>query len=120
MVYNQPERTRRGLEMSLAATLNRLRTEKRQSLQEVADAVGLSKTHLWELEKGRATNPSVELLMKLAQHYMVTLETLVQPSAGDEQLEKSKALAFFRDFQTLSEHDRAPIQSTIERLKQKP
>ena len=53
--------------MSFASKLNRLRNNKRQTLQEVADAVGVSKTHIWELEKGRAGNPTIDLVIKLAK-----------------------------------------------------
>ena len=40
--------------MSLARRVAKLRREKGQSLQDVADAVEVSKAHIWELEKGRA------------------------------------------------------------------
>jgi len=41
--------------MSLAAKLKELRGKNRQSLQDVADAIGASKTHIYDLETGRST-----------------------------------------------------------------
>ena len=53
--------------------------------------MGVSKTHVWELEKGRAVNPSLEMLTKLADHFGITIRSLVgeEPeSSGDERLVK--------------------------------
>lgn len=36
------------------------------SLQGVADAAGISKTHIWELERGRNTNPTIETIARVA------------------------------------------------------
>ena len=58
--------------MSLAMKLQKLRTQRGQSLQVVADAVGASKAHIWELEKGTTRNPSIELLKSLALKHMVS------------------------------------------------
>ncbi|MCW1750012.1 MULTISPECIES: helix-turn-helix transcriptional regulator, partial [Rhizobium] len=57
-------------------------------LQDVADAIGASKTHVYDLETGRSTNPSIELLTKLATHFRVSIADLVgdrtrdRPAAG--------------------------------------
>ena len=42
---------------ALGDRINRLRLKKGNSLQGVANAVGVSKAHIWELEKGRTGNP---------------------------------------------------------------
>ena len=39
--------------MGLGVQITQLRLQKAESLQQVADAVGVSKAHIWELEKGR-------------------------------------------------------------------
>lgn len=62
--------------MSLAEKLRELRAAKGVSLQVVADAIGATKPHVWELEKGKTKNPSLELLKKLAGYYEVTLDFL--------------------------------------------
>ena len=63
--------------MSLEARLFEFRQNAKVSLQKVADAVGVSKAHIWELEKGRSTNPSFDLVRKLAAFYAVTPEELI-------------------------------------------
>ncbi len=72
--------------MALSDRLTRLRLEKSESLQQVADAVGASKAHIWQLEKGRTDNPSMALLTNLADHFGLTVAALVgeDPKAADE------------------------------------
>ncbi len=55
--------------MSLATRIAELRRGRGESLQEVADAVGVSKAHIWELERGRSDNPSMALVTQLADHF---------------------------------------------------
>lgn len=43
----------------------------------MADAVGVSKAHIWELEKGRTDNPSTALVTRLADHFGLSLAILV-------------------------------------------
>lgn len=42
------------------------REARRMSLQEVADASGFTKSHVWELESGRSRNPTVRAVWSLA------------------------------------------------------
>ena len=102
--------------MSLGAKLSELRLRRGFSLQEVADAVGVSKTHIWALEKGKSDNPSMDLLKKLAEYYKVPVGYL---AGADEtaSLEKVEAEQFFRDFESLSEADQAYLKQTLEMLK---
>lgn len=39
------------------------------SLQEAADAIGITKVHLWELEKGRSLNPRIKTLALISCAY---------------------------------------------------
>jgi transcriptional regulator with XRE-family HTH domain len=103
--------------MSLAAKLKELRQKKGQSLQQVADGVGVSKAHIWELEKGSSTNPGLELVKKLAQHFSVTVEFLLNDDA--EPTDRA-ALQFFREFGgDLSDKDWDTLRAVAERLKEK-
>lgn len=72
--------------MALSDRLTRLRLEKRESLQQVADAVGASKAHIWQLEKGRTENPSMALLTNLADHFGLTVAALAgeDPKAEED------------------------------------
>lgn len=52
---------------SFAARLKQLRCARGMSLQEVADAADLTKSHIWEMEQGRAVNPTVAAVWGLAR-----------------------------------------------------
>ena len=78
--------------MALTDKLRALRSKSGESLQQVADAINVSKAHVWELETGRSRNPSLEILKSLASHFKVTLAYLVD----DELLGDAKAESFFR------------------------
>jgi transcriptional regulator with XRE-family HTH domain len=98
--------------MSLATRVAKLRREKGQSLQEVADAVQVSKAHIWELEKGRADNPSMGLVTKLADHFGVTVAYLagedIDSSDADRQLQR-----MFRQAQRLDDTERAILDDMV-------
>ena len=102
--------------MSFATRLHDLRVAKRLSLQQVADKVGISKAHVWNLEKGQADNPSMELVVKLADLFRVRVADLVgeNPDAPDEDPEM---IAMFRDLKGLGEDDRELIKGLMEQLK---
>ena len=104
--------------MSLATRIRDLRLKAGQSLQDVADAVGVSKTHVWELEKGRSQNPSVELIAKLADHFKVTITALVgedpEAAGADEQL-----MRMFRQAGDLEDQDRAVLDDMIQSMRKR-
>jgi transcriptional regulator with XRE-family HTH domain len=78
--------------MAIGERLKELRVQKGQSLQQVADAIGSSKAHIWELEANRSTNPSLDLLRKLAEHFETTVAYLIDEPEKD----LSRAEQFFR------------------------
>lgn len=102
--------------MSFATRLHDLRVANRLSLQQVADRVGISKAHVWNLEKGQADNPSMELVLKLADLFRVRIADLVgeNPEAADEDPE---VIAMFRDLKRLGDDDRELIKGLMEQLK---
>lgn len=102
--------------MSLGAKLNTLRLRKAESLQATADAVGITKTHIWELEKGKSSNPTAELLGRLAAHFEVTVDFLLD-AKRDTPSENDEAAVFFRDLQLLSDKDRATVKEMIRHFK---
>ena len=102
--------------MSLSNKLAQLRLRKGKSLQNVADALEVSKTHIWQLEKGDSSNPSLELLRKLADYYEVPVSFLAGED-GQTTVEDVQAHQFFRDFQSLSQEEQALLQQTLELLK---
>jgi transcriptional regulator with XRE-family HTH domain len=80
-----------GVGMPLGDRIKELRIRKNKSLQEVADAIGASKAHIWELESNRSKNPSLDLLKKLAGYFNTTVAFLI-----DEQAAQGQAEMFFR------------------------
>ncbi len=85
--------------MGLGARMAQLRLEKKESLQQVADAVGVSKAHIWELEKGRTKNPSMALLEGVADHFGVTIAFLIgeDPDAIDADQKLARMFRQARD-----------------------
>lgn len=102
--------------VTLAQRLKELRLKKGDSLQGLADAVEVSKAHVWELETGKSKNPSIDLLTKLARHFEVPLAQLVgeDPEASEEDRE---LVAMFRDLKDLTPRDREILRSTITSMK---
>lgn len=104
--------------MSFAAKLHELRISQRLSLQNVADAVGISKAHVFNLEKGITANPSMELVVKLAELFRVRVADLVgdEPEAEDQPAE---IVAMFRDLKSLNDDDRDTIRMLMETMKKR-
>jgi len=103
--------------MSIGARLAELRLRKGKSLQDVADVVGVSKTHVWQMEKGRSENPSIELLKRFADYFSVPVEFLI--GTESTSLEDVEAQQFFRDFKSLSEEERKILKQTLNIFKRK-
>lgn len=105
--------------MELGDRLNSLRRKSGQSLQNVADAIGVSKAHIWELEKGRSSNPSFELMQKLAAHFGVGVGVLTgeteEPAIQDLQIER-----IHRDLKSLSGRDRGIIEEMVRSMAKQP
>lgn len=51
----------------LGEAIKTRREQRYMSLQDVADKAKLSKAHVWDLERGKATNPCVGSLLALAK-----------------------------------------------------
>lgn len=83
--------------MGFAARIAELRRNAKESLQDVADAVGVTKTHIWELERGRSANPSFSVIKGLADHFQVSVASLVDEDIdakdADQELAKMFRLA---------------------------
>ena len=104
--------------VALGAKLKQLRMRKGESLQQVADAVGSSKAHIWELETGKNRNPSVDSLTKIAEHFEVSVAFLIgeDPNSADEDPD---LIAMFRDLKKLTDNDRDTIRMLMKGLKER-
>ena len=92
-----------------------LRTKRNLSMQKVADEIGISKAHVWNLEKGIAENPSMELVVKLARLFRVGVADLVGENPNDPE-EAPEMVAMFRDLKQLEPRDRETIRLLMERM----
>jgi transcriptional regulator with XRE-family HTH domain len=102
--------------MTLASKIKALRLKSRKSLQEVADSVGASKAHMWDIERGASRNPSLELLKKLADFYRVPIAELVGESPSAEG-EPNDLLVMYRDLKQLDPRDREMIAALMEQMR---
>lgn len=101
--------------MGLGARITALRLKTSESLQHVADAVGVSKAHIWELEKGRTDNPSMALVTRLADHFGVSVAFLVgeDVDAPDADIELQR---MFRQAKELDPREREILNSMMQSL----
>lgn len=63
---------------TLGEEVERARTSARLSLQEVADGSGLTKSHVWEIAKGRSRNPTIAAVAGLSKALGVPFLRLAQ------------------------------------------
>ena len=77
---NQPE---------LASRLKRIRERAGCSTYAVAEATGINPSHLSAIENGRAKNPTIHLLAKLAAFYDLSISDLV----GDPKVARGMSAA---------------------------
>lgn len=102
--------------MSFARKLHNLRVANRLSLQDVATAVGISKAHVFNLEKGLTANPSMELVLKLAELFRVRVADLVGDNPEGED-QPAEMVALFRDLTKLNEQERETIRLMMESMR---
>lgn len=61
------------------------------SLQEVADRAGITKSHMWELEQGRAVNPTVWTVYGLSRALGVPFSKMAAGALNDTEDRDSRA-----------------------------
>lgn len=99
--------------MGIGARIAALRRDASESLQDVATAVGVTKTHIWELERGRSENPSLKVIQGLADHFGVSVASLVGEDI-DAQGTDQKIGRMFRLASGLDKQDLETIDDMIE------
>ena len=104
--------------MGFGARIAELRRMRKESLQEVADAVGVTRTHIWELEKGRTGNPSMSVIKGLADHFKVSIASLVDEDIDAEDADQQLA-RMFRLAGELEADERALLEDMIESFRRR-
>jgi transcriptional regulator with XRE-family HTH domain len=99
--------------MGIGARIAALRRDKNESLQDVAAAVGVTKTHIWELERGRTDNPSLKVIRGLADHFGVSVASLVDEDI-DARDANQQIGRMFRLASDLDDGDRKVIDDMIQ------
>lgn len=94
--------------------LRRFRMAKKLSLQDLANAVGASKAHVWDLESGKAQNPSLALLTEFSRALEVPIKELVGES---DETEDAQLAPLFRDLRGLDESDLRMIKMLTDELR---
>ncbi|MCW5726945.1 MAG: helix-turn-helix transcriptional regulator [Parvibaculum sp.] len=74
--------------MGLGPKIRQLRAETDQSIQQVAEAIGVSRAHVWQLEKERAKNPTIALVKRLADHFNVSIRYLVDEDVNASDVDE--------------------------------
>jgi len=101
--------------MAFARELTILRAKHKISLQKLANEIGASKTHIWQLEKGVTEAPSLDIVKKIADFFNVSIQSLVgenPESANADPL----SVAMFRKFGELDEFDKQAIAQMVETM----
>ncbi len=70
----------------LSGRCSDLREERGMTLQEVADRIGTTKSHVWEFERGRVANPTIGMLLGMARCFGVSISHLLGEDAKAPRL----------------------------------
>lgn len=102
---------------TLGARLRTYRMKKKFSLQQLADEIGASKAHVWDLEQGNTKNPSLDLLTKLSRALEVPIKDLIGETSETGEHEAQLA-PLFRDLRGLKPEQIELIRAMTEKLRE--
>lgn len=69
--------------VAFSGRIKALRIARDMTLQDVAEAAGLTKSHIWEIEQGRSVNPTVNAVWGIARALSVSPGELLGMSTSD-------------------------------------
>jgi len=105
--------------VTIGLKIRHLRQKRGESLQDVADAVGASKAHIWEIETEKSRNPSLDLLTRLSDHFKMSVSYLTG-EVPDKNSDNEELLVMYRAIKKLPKDKRDVLQGIIESMKKKP
>ena len=97
--------------------IQKLRTDRKMTLDQLADATSSSKSYIWELENKSPPRPSAEKLAGIAKALGVTVDYLL----GTDEQTKAEAedMAFFREYSELPLETREQLRDMTKILSKK-
>jgi XRE family transcriptional regulator of biofilm formation len=72
---------------SIGTRIKMIRTQKRISLSELAEAAGVAKSYLSNVERGIQSNPSIQFIEKMALTLKVPINALLFGETDDDNLD---------------------------------
>jgi transcriptional regulator with XRE-family HTH domain len=100
---------------SMGEKIRDLRMRSERSLQQLADAVGVSTPHIYELEHDKVNNPSVTVIKKIAEIFDVTASYFLENNDDTQFQVMFRDLQ--KDFSELSSKDREVVELMVKALK---
>lgn len=103
---------------TLGEKIYKLRRNKGLTLEALAEAVGASKSSLWELENKPMARPAAERIEKLAKVLEVTTSFLLDDSQDEPSADVADK-AFFREYEKLDEPNKKKLREILKVLDSK-
>lgn len=100
--------------MSFAKNLERIRKARKVSQSTLGKELGLTQQMISSYEKG-ISSPNVEILVKIADYFHVSLDTLVGYVPKETEVTPTES-RFLRYFETLNKMDREKCIMIVETL----
>lgn len=104
------------MESALGPRLRKFRMAKNFSLQQLADKVGASKAHIWDMEQGKTSNPSLALLTELSRALDVPIKDLV--GEADASPDEEHLAPLFRDLRGLTPEQLEVVRGLTKNLRE--
>jgi transcriptional regulator with XRE-family HTH domain len=102
---------------SLQTKVRDLRKNAGMTLDALAEATGVSKSYLWEIENRQsAPRPSAEKLAAIAGVFSVTVDYLLEEDAT-EPAERHLDEAFYRNYKDLAPEDKERVRRILETFR---
>lgn len=105
-----------ALQKEIGEKIKRLRTEKKLSMREFGDKLGVSHAHISKLESG-INSPSVDLLEKIADYFNRDISYFFEKEDEDEiMFERNLSLEYLKEKYNLEVDGKPATDEEIEEM----
>lgn len=104
--------------MSMGEKIRALRTKSSLTLDQLADAAGLSKAYLWQLENRPSSNPSAAKLDALAKALNVSVGDFLDTTTAEDLAVRYRDQTFFREYEKLDKKAKQQVLQIIKVFQQ--